>query len=296
MTQIDLVYILGGGSRWSNNELRYSLRSVEKFFLNKGRVFIIGDCPEWATNITHIQVADNEQNKILNARNKYRVAALHPGISKDFVLMNDDFFFLRPTDEIPYFSRGTIKEMMELHPTKGGYYYHSLYDTHKRLDAMGIKDAIDFEVHAPIIFNKEKLLSVMGMIGTRKVYSLRSCYGNLMNAEPVKTLDFKAANIGEFALQMRRNYAPFLSINDALVASEDFRNWMSGMFPDKSKYEIHDDDLKTLPGRAIAYRKYHATKEFRYGGKIIKTGDLIPQKVMDQIKNNPSMAGVWAWK
>lgn len=296
MEKIDLVYILGGGSRWNNNEIRYSLRSVENYFLNAGRVFIIGECPEWATNIIHIKVPDKDSNKLLNARAKYLVAAKDKRISDNFALMNDDFFFLKPTKKIDNYSRGTLDQMMKLHPTKNGYYYRSLWDTRKRLDTMGIPNAIDFEIHAPMIFNKEKLLTTISMIETDKAFSIRSCYGNLMNLKPKLTTDFKAANILEFAIQMKRKGANFLSINDALVADENFRHWITNMYPKKSKYETNDDSLKVLPGRAIVYKKYYAKKKSQICSKDFNPGDLIPKEIIDLIKGNPSMNDVWELK
>lgn len=295
MEKIDLVYILGGGSRWNNNEIRYSLRSVESFFPAAGKVFVIGECPEWLQNVVHIKVTDTHDNKILNAMVKYGIAVDDPRVSKDFILMNDDFFFLKSTEEIPYYSRGTIAEMLNLHPSKNGYYFRSLWDTRKRLDAMGISDAIDFEVHAPMIFNKEKLKTVMGMVGTERAYAFRSCYGNLMGMTPEKTVDFKAANTTEFLVQKLRTDSHFLSINDALVADEDFRNWVGTMYWRKSKYELDEGGLKIPPGRPIGLRKYHARKEFRFSSKLIHKGDLIPKEIIDEIKSNPAMADCWKW-
>ncbi len=43
--KIDLVYILGKGSKWSDNEIRFSLRSIEKYF-DYRKIFIIGEKPE----------------------------------------------------------------------------------------------------------------------------------------------------------------------------------------------------------------------------------------------------------
>ena len=40
---MDIVYIIGSGSKWQDNELRYSLRSIEKFGGNFGEVYIVGD-------------------------------------------------------------------------------------------------------------------------------------------------------------------------------------------------------------------------------------------------------------
>jgi hypothetical protein len=90
-----------------------------------------------------------------------------------------DFFFLKEIKKIPNYSRGRIEELMAKHPTKNGYYYRSLWDTHKRLDGMGIKNAIDFEVHAPIIFNKENKSSI------RKKNQLRNFLISLFGMSPI---------------------------------------------------------------------------------------------------------------
>lgn len=292
MEKIDLVYILGQGSRWNDNEIRYSLRSVELYFPRVGNIFIIGECPEWATNVKHIEISDKFENKLLNAREKYLEAATNPQIGKNFVLMNDDFFFLKEVEEIPNYSRGTIKEMMNQHPTKNGYYYRSLWDTEKRLDGMGIPDALDFEIHAPIIFNRKKLESVIGMIGIDKAFSVRSCYGNLMNLEPTKVIDFKAANLGEFAYQKLRD-AEFLSINDALICVDEFRDWLKWKYRRMSKYELNEEGLKMRPGRSIGKKRVIARKSFEYAGKFYNRGDIITREVWLNIKNNANMAGVW---
>lgn len=37
---MDILYVIGRGSKWENNELRYSLRSLEKNGINVGNIFI----------------------------------------------------------------------------------------------------------------------------------------------------------------------------------------------------------------------------------------------------------------
>ena len=48
---MDLLYVVGGGSKHNNAELRYSLRSIEKNCTGYDRVFIVGQKPEWVTNV-----------------------------------------------------------------------------------------------------------------------------------------------------------------------------------------------------------------------------------------------------
>ena len=295
MKKLDLVYILGSGSRWRNNEIRYSLRSVERN-LPGHKVFIIGECPSWATGIIHIPIPDGSSNKLLNARAKYTAAAKDPRISDDFVLMNDDFFVLKPVENIPGYSRGTLAEMMGRHPTKDGYYYKSLRDTKCLLNSMGILNPIDFEIHAPIIFNKEKLITTIELIGTDKAYSIRSCYGNLSNSEPRKTEDFKASNLAEFAYQVNRDPA-YLSISDAVVAQREFRDWIRRKFQEPSKYETdRGAGADILPGAPMDCLRYYAKRHFTYDKKTYSTGEIIDGEVMDDLRNDPAMSGCYELK
>ena len=54
---ISVVYPLGTGSKWQNNELRYSLRSLSKIS-GIGDVFIVGEKPDWVRNVIHIPCKD----------------------------------------------------------------------------------------------------------------------------------------------------------------------------------------------------------------------------------------------
>jgi|GEM_PF-1655785 len=293
--KMDLVYILGTGSRWRNNEIRYSLRSVQKH-MDIGRVFIVGECPEWITGVVHVPAKDMEKNKQLNARHKYEVAARDKRISKDFILMNDDFFILKPVSEVEYYIRGTIDEMIQRHPTKGGYYYRSLCDTKRVLESMGIDDPQDFEIHSPIIFNKDKLLMTMNMIPADKAYSLRSCYGNLNEIKGKKVIDFKAAGIVDWAYQKKRSPA-YLSISDALVAQKEFRDWLRFKFRHPSKYETDrgaGEDM--LPWATMGSLRFYAKQSFTYAGKMYSKGEILDPEMMDELRNSSKMRNCWELK
>ena len=94
--KIDVVYPLGTGSRWNDNELRYSLRSLEKNFPDLGRVWIVGHRPAWLTGVVHVAMDDvHRHNKDANLIDKI-LAACRAGVSERFVRMSDDQVFLRP--------------------------------------------------------------------------------------------------------------------------------------------------------------------------------------------------------
>ena len=51
---MDVVYILGTGSTSNDNEIRYSLRSIEKYLIGFNVVYIVGECPKFLKGIIHL--------------------------------------------------------------------------------------------------------------------------------------------------------------------------------------------------------------------------------------------------
>lgn len=98
----------------SNDELKYSLRSAEKYVPWIRKIFIVTDDqkPEWLnTNHPKIQVIDHKDimpAEILPCFNStvidyfiYRI----PGLSEHFLLANDDFFFNAPLSPEFFFAK-----------------------------------------------------------------------------------------------------------------------------------------------------------------------------------------------
>ena len=84
------IYPLGRSSRWANNELRYSLRSI-----GDKEVVVIGDqIPSWYKG-EKLKVSDPFNKKQTNVIRKLQAATQY---NQPFVVMNDDFFMLK--DEI----------------------------------------------------------------------------------------------------------------------------------------------------------------------------------------------------
>ena len=103
MNELDLVYILGRGSNWQNNELRYSLRSVEKFVTGIRNVFIIGEKPSFINDqVIHIPYKDVYTNKARNIMAKILRACNDSRMTKNFMLWNDDYFAIQPFSAIDY--------------------------------------------------------------------------------------------------------------------------------------------------------------------------------------------------
>jgi len=270
MEQLDLIYILKSGSLWRNNELRYSLRSVQKYLLEYGKIFIIGVCPRWVdtSNITFIPAEDPYSSKLRNAVHKIRIACLSPKVSEDFVLMNDDFFFLKKALEIPNYNRGTMSQHKKKHSSKKGYYYGAICDTYKMLKDMGVKTPVDFEVHYPMVINKKKFLKITDNIETKDGYLFRSVYGNLAGIKSMYRLDPKVYSADEIC---RMNQLDFLSTDNRTVLDKKFQRWIKRRLPTESRYE------KTIKGA------YYATVQMTYDKKTYNPGDIIREDLPERI-------------
>lgn len=98
---MDVVYVVGGGSKHNDAELRYSLRSIEKNGIGLGQVCIIGECPSWIdrSRLTWIPFEDNpEAAPAVNVFNKLNHAIVKGLLPDRFLLSSDDHFFIRKTD------------------------------------------------------------------------------------------------------------------------------------------------------------------------------------------------------
>ena len=98
----------------SRDELKYSLRSVEAYASWVNHIFIVtdGQVPAWLdTENPKITVVDHREiftdSDALPVFNSHAIESqLHhiPGLSERYVYLNDDIFFLRPTDPSLFFT------------------------------------------------------------------------------------------------------------------------------------------------------------------------------------------------
>lgn len=100
---MNILYVVGNGSEWDNNELRYSLRSLEKYGHNVGRVFIVGSCPEFINKevVTFIPCSDPYTRPRMPHKNilhKVLYAIKHSDIGRHFLISSDDHYYVQQTD------------------------------------------------------------------------------------------------------------------------------------------------------------------------------------------------------
>jgi hypothetical protein len=192
---IDLVYILGGGSCHQNKELQLSLLSVKRFLTGYRNIYVIGSHPGFQGDFIHIPAEDNGRNKQDNIRRKLTVACNAPEVSDNFVLMNDDYFFVKPynINDIPYYYDTNLARTYN-RKRKPGHYKRAIQNT---LMALADKELPlrHFDIHMPIIYRKQLFMMVMNQFnwqGEKDGFVIKSLYCNTLK---IKGDEYKDCNI-----------------------------------------------------------------------------------------------------
>ena len=179
---MDLVYICRNGQ---NEELRYSIRSAVKN-LPHDKIWVVGGKPDWY-NGNYIQV-NQTRNKYSNARENLKALVASEKISESFVLMNDDFYILNKIDSIPYMHSKTLDEKIKAREDlfSGNSYNKLLRETIRSVSRKVEGPVIDYELHVPMVMEKNKLSHVLKFTGL-----WRSIYGNIFSVGGTEITDVK---------------------------------------------------------------------------------------------------------
>ena len=223
---MDLVYICRDGD---NEELRYSIRSAVAN-LPFDKIWVFGGKPDWYVG-RHVRLKQNAQ-KYDNARSNLAAICRNTDVSDDFVLMNDDFFAIRPVDEFKYYHRGTLQEHANLIKESIGY-RRMIEDTKDVLEYLDYSDPLSYELHLPMVMNKEKLAKVVRTMGL-----WRSVYGNMYGVGGEKHDDVKVHNHVSLDI-VGNNPLPYISTNDETFAGVR-ESLLEKLFPEPSKYEAKE--------------------------------------------------------
>jgi hypothetical protein len=226
---MDYVYLTKVGFY---HELKFSIRSL-LHYKPDANVIIVGGKPSWFTGEYYISTYGGSKHR--SVKQSLRRIIANDNISEDFVLMNDDFFFLKqPIVEHPYYTMGTLAHHHKIYMDRDikSRYRFLLGKTNNKLKELGVEKPLSFETHTPIIYNKHKLYDILKY---RMMW--RSAYGNLNKVlssyikEDVKIYDVNTlVNRWEHCKQLG-----LLSTSDKsfqLVYPK-----LKEMFPEKSRLE-----------------------------------------------------------
>ena len=91
-----------------NEELRYTLRSIEKNMPGH-KIWFSGYRPKFFSGkLNVVENATLEGNKYQKSHSNQMAACKHPEVSETFLLFNDDFFVMKPVTEFEDAHRGLV--------------------------------------------------------------------------------------------------------------------------------------------------------------------------------------------
>lgn len=171
---IDIVYILKKDI--TSEELRYSLRSVEKNFTFH-RLWFFGGCPDYAVPDRYCEFQQRGFNKWQRSTSTIRAICKNKEVTDDFWLFNDDFFILKKVNGLPYMVGGTLEQRVNELDTKYGRtrYMINLEETRTALEGRGLP-SFNYALHLPMRINKKKAIKVLDEFPRHPMF--RSLYGN----------------------------------------------------------------------------------------------------------------------
>jgi len=234
---MDIVYI-NTKTPFKNQELKYSLRSLEALVSGYDKVYLIGYKPEFISDrVKHVNYDDRFNNKATNIMMKVLTASEIPELSDDFMLLNDDYFFVNKVDAptYPYYWKCDLQKTIQIQ--KNEYQQHVI-PTFKELLDRGLPTK-NFDTHKPIIYNKTLFQEVVSQYNWDRPYGfiLRSIYCNTLGIEGVERIDNKInhSHVPENWVKMTKDLDCF-SVGDQST-DQYLISFLNKMFPEPSKYE-----------------------------------------------------------
>ena len=238
---IDLVIPLCKGSKFNDLELRYCLRSVEKYLRGYRNIYIIGDKPKWIRNVIHVPFTQRPGDcKDKNIMLKVLHACDIPEVSPEFLFMNDDHFLLKSVDAInyPYYYNGKLVDW-----DNGKKMWCPYKQAVKNTLSVLIKNELPakhYDIHTPILYDKELFKNIMGRYDwdIQSGYIVKSLYANTLKLAGTSLIDCKISEpLHRYGLADLLYNRPVFSVGDAGL-NRSMIDWLDEFYPEKSAYEI----------------------------------------------------------
>lgn len=226
--------MLGTGSKWKDNEIRYSLRSVEKFLTGYDRIFVIGQRPSFLQNVIHVPCEDVGGRKQYSIYRKILKAVNDDRVSSDFIFINDDHFILKPLDvsEFSYWYQGRLEDKWRQY---NGSYKKAAGNN---LEATGNVRYTD--IHTPIVYNKEHFKNLEPFFKTGNEYIIKTLYTSFFDH-----LDFLFTPMEDLKIGLKHSLPQLKSMVDGRMffslgpyaVYHEIKVLLQDLYPTKSKYE-----------------------------------------------------------
>ena len=231
------VYWHGGAK---GDELRWSMRSVEKHYAGRCRFTVIGDRPPWYAGhvipaARYTTSSGGFERGLRDVLRKMEALTRHPDIDSEFVWMMDDTFFLQPvTREQLAISRAAGQ--VNIQREAGSNRYQTLKTlTGKRLARNGYQWH-DFGTHGPLLIEKQKLADMFKVFDPlTQLFIWDVAYPNFHRQRPASLrkwlIRIKRPQSAEWYDRAARRHMLCNLMGSSWC--ESLRNWLADQFPQR---------------------------------------------------------------
>jgi hypothetical protein len=230
MRRLNFLYLLGplSLSAWDNNEIRYSLRSIEKAF-SPAWVGITGpEMPPFLKDIAYTPVTLQEGSRYKNMQRQILAACESPEVPEDLILMNDDFI----VRDSPAWDWTPTHRGRAPGESKGNGWRRSIADTAIWLAERGFDNPFSYEGHTPFPFNKSSAVAILkDIIVNPKSLQFRTAYGNIMGIGGNLHPNAKTRDPEKWPAE-----TPFWSLKSSV--DQKVKDFLAAMLPNPSKWEV----------------------------------------------------------
>lgn len=238
----DLVYVVRSGE---NEELRYSLRSIERHANGLfGDIYVVGTgLPSWLTGVNVVPVADvggiDARYKHANMRRKVRAAC--DVVPNHFLLLNDDYFLVKPISEWVIYHMGRASEWLGMRVRQLGGFTAYLRDVQKTVEWLrvhGYGDVLIRETHSPTWWESSRFAEMLDAYPDGRPVTVVDLYDACgIGQEGAFALNAKIHNDDQLEAKLAADDSPWLSSSDFSFASSRVGGMVRGLFRGRSRFE-----------------------------------------------------------
>jgi hypothetical protein len=244
---VDILLVVGPGSRYQDLETRMALRSIFQYATGFRRVVIVGKAPDWLRESDQLRLVWRKEfrgNKAWRIAAKTKWALETLDLTPRVAFWNDDYLLLQPVHvpSIPAIYRGTLTR----DPHRNGW-NRLLRHTADALKAAGLPTR-HYDIHIPILFDRDKFLALSDWWKRsrrhRPGYVMKSIYGNhYCGNDPdqetaISNRDRKFQSNWPAGVEALHPGRWIVSYGDGALQT-GFDQWLQSRFPDPLPVERH---------------------------------------------------------
>lgn len=247
---MDILYIVGTGSKHDNIELRMSLRSICKYGKGVGRVIVAGDPPEWLSDeVVQVPIPVKYSRKHHEMMNRVQHCVDFGIVDGEFLCSSDDHFYVKPVDfdHYPYYFKAVqLRDTAVLGERCYGYHLslkqtRELLQRHK-LPIGNFEQHCNTHMHAKIFRDYKALMDESFLLERGSPPTTLAMNAWLTTGyapkEFVKREDVKvnmANTVADIRAQIKGSEC--FSIGDSLFATNAIMDFFKEEYPDKCRFE-----------------------------------------------------------